>query len=448
MSAVVEEEEEEGQEERQQQQQQQQQQEGALISQHRSQTATSQTIAASFADQHRQTTTDQQHRRASSPENMHAQELEIVAFFPKSMESTTTTTDRPVPQRSTSLPGQNSTHPPAEDGGHNRSRSASTSKPMRSMMPEKGQARRQRDEAVRNAMVHVQRIDISDMELAGQTAKEESEHILHKLAHESKGGKERIALFATLAKLIATMQKHGETVPVEAILRGVRPFLNDRVSELRAATLRTIRQAMIHREAIQLLKDLQIDLFIVQSMTRDQRYEWEREQAIKLIRVCVEVPRGAEIIPESILRAMVAIAEQVDDVYRNLCLETLCELAVRCVKSAVRCGGIRIVLNALMDGQHSLSESLVLTLLYLLDAPQTRNYLRPGVDVEMSISCFTDGFSRGQTAIERMKNASTTLKHLIRSWPGLLYVCANDMGTAKSVVSALNSPLEETRVSY
>jgi hypothetical protein len=59
---------------------------------------------------------------------------------------------------------------------------------------------------------------------------------------------------------------------------------------------------------------------------------------------------------------------------------------VRCVESAVRCGGIRVVLNALLDGQHSLSESLVLTLLYLLDAPQTRYYLRPGVDVEVIIT--------------------------------------------------------------
>jgi hypothetical protein len=40
----------------------------------------------------------------------------------------------------------------------------------------------------------------------------------------------------------------------------------------------------------------------------------------------------------------------------------------------------------------------------------------------MSISCFTDGFSRGQTAIERMKNASTTLRHLIRSWSGMLII--------------------------
>lgn len=44
----------------------------------------------------------------------------------------------------------------------------------------------------------------------------------------------------------------------------MRPFLNDRVSELRASALRAVRQTMIHREAIQLLKDLQIDIFIVQ----------------------------------------------------------------------------------------------------------------------------------------------------------------------------------------
>jgi rapamycin-insensitive companion of mTOR len=61
-------------------------------------------------------------------------------------------------------------------------------------------------------------------------------------------------------------------------------------------------------------------------LTRDQRFEWEREQAIKLIRTCMELPNGASAIPESMTRALVAIAEQPDDGYRNICLETLCEL--------------------------------------------------------------------------------------------------------------------------
>ncbi|KAI9599428.1 Rapamycin-insensitive companion of mTOR, N-term-domain-containing protein [Syncephalis fuscata] len=392
--------------------------------------------------------------RLSTSDRARPQELEVVALFPKSIESAPAPLERPLPHRSTSLPISRESSAGRTKAANNAtmasaavpSVSASTSRISRSKLPEKGPARKQRDEAVRNAMVHVQKIDISDLDLAGKNAREESERVLHKLEHECKGGKERAVLFATLTKLIATMQEHKETVPIDAILKGVRPFLNDRVSELRASALRTVKCAMVNREAIQLLKDLQIDIFVVQSLTRDQRYEWEREQAIKLIRTCLEIPRGAEVIPESILRAMVAIAEQVEDTYRNLCLETICELAVRCVESAVRCGGIRVVLNALLDGHHSLSESLVLTLLYLLDSPQTRHFLRPGVDVEMSISCFTDGFSRGQTAIERMKNSSTTLKHLIRSWPGLLYVCANDMGTVRSVVAALSSPLEETRV--
>jgi rapamycin-insensitive companion of mTOR len=45
---------------------------------------------------------------------------------------------------------------------------------------------------------------------------------------------------------------------------------------------------------------------------------------------------------------------------------------------------MRVILSTLLDGHHTLSESLVLTLLYLLDAPNTRQYLRPGVDAEVS----------------------------------------------------------------
>jgi hypothetical protein len=115
----------------------------------------------------------------STMDNRQHQELETVALFPKSVESTSGLLTRPIPQRSTSLPVQNKENPSTEGNNHstNKSAATATTKQQRSTMLEKGQTRRQRDEAVRNAMVHVQKIDVSNIDLAGKTAKE-GKHII------------------------------------------------------------------------------------------------------------------------------------------------------------------------------------------------------------------------------------------------------------------------------
>ncbi|RKP05819.1 Rapamycin-insensitive companion of mTOR, middle domain-containing protein [Thamnocephalis sphaerospora] len=249
----------------------------------------------------------------------------------------------------------------------------------------------------------------------------ECTELAQRLCSERMSPKDRMETLSKIVKVLRVLRERKEPLPVHQVLFGVRPYLNDRVTEIRAAALRAVRFAIVNATAIQMLRRLRIDIFIVQTLTRDQRFEWEREQAVKIVRVCMEVPNGPPCIPESILRALVAIAEQPDDVYRNLCLETICELG-------------------------NLSESLVLTLLYMLDAPPARRLLRPSVDVEMAISCFTDGFSRGQTALERINNASITFKYMMRSWTGLLYVCADDFATVRSVVAGLSSPLDEIKL--
>jgi rapamycin-insensitive companion of mTOR len=73
------------------------------------------------------------------------------------------------------------------------------------------------------------------------------------------------------------------------------------------------------------------------SLTLDKQHTVEKEQAIKLIRTIVEIgaqrnaskyTAGSGKVPlsEAVMRAFVAVAEQIDDPFKTICVETLAEI--------------------------------------------------------------------------------------------------------------------------
>lgn len=73
------------------------------------------------------------------------------------------------------------------------------------------------------------------------------------------------------------------------------------------------------------------------SLSRDNKFAVEKEQVIKLIRAIVQI--GAEqrtpykatsasrvSLPEPVLRAFIAVAEHVDEPFRQICVLTLAEI--------------------------------------------------------------------------------------------------------------------------
>ena len=81
------------------------------------------------------------------------------------------------------------------------------------------------------------------------------------------------------------------------------------------------------------LKEQEIEWYIIRSLHRDNKFAVEKEQVIKLIRTIIEVgyvsnDGGPEFIPlsEPVIRAFIAVAEQADDPFRFICIQTLAEL--------------------------------------------------------------------------------------------------------------------------
>lgn len=183
----------------------------------------------------------------------------------------------------------------------------------------------------------------------------------------------------------------------------------------------------------------------LRALARDpEACEPEREQTLKLIRAFIEYG-GVKHINQGIVRAVVALAEQQDCRLRNIALETLAELTILDVALTVRSGGLRVLIQALTDGQCGISEVLVQSVLYVLDTPEKRCYLRPGVELETIIAPFTES-SKGANYEERLKNSANMVTTLIKSWAGIFYMSANNMRAARSVVQALRMPVPETQV--
>lgn len=105
-----------------------------------------------------------------------------------------------------------------------------------------------------------------------------------------------------------------------------------------------------------------------------------------------------------------------------------------------RTEGLRPLLQTLVEGPHELSPTLASAFLYLVDAPRTRVYFNPGLDLEVpplpgspipffnsipqiALTGFTDSYGgKGGAHAERMQASSKVIATMLRSWSGKHFV--------------------------
>ncbi|CAO3594443.1 unnamed protein product [Absidia cylindrospora] len=248
----------------------------------------------------------------------------------------------------------------------------------------------------------------------------------------------------TLVRILKNTADVDMYYPKKKLIACLRQCIASPNREIRVLGLRALRHLVNDQTDVELMMQMQLDIFIVRAMARDSdNFEPEREQTLKLVRTFLQY-NGVAYISQNVVRAVVAIAEQTDCRLRNICLETIAELAILDTGLTVRSGGLRVIMQALLDGQLNMTEVLSYALLYILDSPDRRTYLRPGMELETIIAPFTES-SKGANYEERLKNSAKVVTLLLKSWSGVLYMCANNMRAARSVVQALRTPVMETK---
>lgn len=177
-------------------------------------------------------------------------------------------------------------------------------------------------------------------------------------------------------------------------------------------------------------------------MEREQKLLAERVQALKVIRRIAEI--DAAQMPPSLVASIVAIAGHKDDNLRRVCLETLRELALTNVAIVAECNGIKVLVDSILDASfQDLADSLLLTLLLLLNEPATRQYIDPFMDTQILLAPFTDtDLPAGNERRQRWMASRNAIVTLMRSWTGIVVLTSNPQGL-QSLIQLLVRPVGE-----
>ncbi|KAI8907215.1 Rapamycin-insensitive companion of mTOR, N-term-domain-containing protein [Gorgonomyces haynaldii] len=227
----------------------------------------------------------------------------------------------------------------------------------------------------------------------------------------------------------------------------LRFCLVDPTKEVRALAYRMLRQLIHDKLSLSHFANMHLDVFLIRTLVRDSRFDTEREQALRFVRRFLEHPEGPDLLPLPVVRVLSALCEQLDDRFRVIAVETLCEVALLNPKLACFANSLKPLFLGILDGPDFLLEPIVSTFLCLLDHPQHRVYLRPDVEIESVICSFMEAYtSKGSYSVEKLDTASQVMYALFSSWTGLFVLCRNKKQSVRSLVDALSFPDGEIRI--
>ncbi|ORY70006.1 Rapamycin-insensitive companion of mTOR, N-term-domain-containing protein [Pseudomassariella vexata] len=207
--------------------------------------------------------------------------------------------------------------------------------------------------------------------------------------------------------------------------------------EVVAAGYRMIRYAISDVSSLKKIRSLNTDYMVVVSLAKDRKADVEREQALKFVRAFLDVKDGVREVSRAVVRTIAAVAEHAEDRLRPICIETLAEILLRDAALLTSCGGLTPLSEALAEGTYKAPESLASALLYLLDRPQTRKYLRSGCELEVLFIAFTDVLFSYENVV---KQNSKAIAASLKSWSGLMTLSMYNFRAVRSLVSSLMLP--------
>ncbi|ORX85670.1 hypothetical protein BCR32DRAFT_229549 [Anaeromyces robustus] len=254
-----------------------------------------------------------------------------------------------------------------------------------------------------------------------------------------------------ICRLIKMIQNENEISEIRRILLCTRKTILSRAKEVRANSIRILRYCATKREYIKMVFSMNFEIFIIRSLIKDHKNfqfddNLEFQQSLIFIRSIIDKNNSVDLLPESIVRLIIAFAEYIDEKLRNIFILTLCELAIKNTALIAKCNGIKTLFHLLVDGPNEMAPTLTMTIVHLLDSEDTRCYIKPSVDVEMIVSTLTDSSqvtTDKQSYIKKLESSSKIILTLFQSWAGLIYLCIDNKESIRSIVHSMTYPNEE-----
>ena len=220
-----------------------------------------------------------------------------------------------------------------------------------------------------------------------QTATTELIKVSHSNDTETKVAK--IIELLAITKQLKSDDGTSENIKISIeLLKCLRLMLVDNDKSIRVQSCRAMRYITCSVEILNKMISLNIPIFMMICLVReDNKYLWERMQSLKWIRHLMD--NYPKYIPKCCIMSLIGIAQNGKDEFRRICLDSLRELCITNTLIINKCNGFKVLIDSILNPQlNDISNSLVLTILYILDHPNTRKYLRPTLDIQRYRICF------------------------------------------------------------
>lgn len=205
-----------------------------------------------------------------------------------------------------------------------------------------------------------------------------------------------------------------------------------------AAAYRVCRYLINDLAFIDWLLTLHMDAFIIISLAKENSFQLEREQALKLVRAFLD--HGSEI-PKGIVQAVVSCVEKQDDTLRHMALETLLEMCFLIPGVVKECDGMRVLEGILRDYSLFPLASIILdTVFELMSVHNTRKHFLGDFKISVLISVFSDTNTKDSFNPGKMQNASLLISKALKDYNGLMLFSAENFKPLKELMSFFQVP--------
>ncbi|CAI4060469.1 hypothetical protein SKDZ_05G1730 [Saccharomyces kudriavzevii ZP591] len=236
--------------------------------------------------------------------------------------------------------------------------------------------------------------------------------------------------------LVILLREHTEIrkdLVLTSFMSSIQNLLLSENKLIAASAYRVCRYLINTSSFIDELLELRLDAFIIISLAKDNSYQIEREQALKLVRRFIEYNNG---ITQGMMQAIISCVEKPEDSLRHMALETLLELCFVTPEMVKECHGMRVIEGFLQDyTSFSLASVILDTVLQLMATHKTRQHFLEDFNVSVLTTVFSDTNTKSNVNVEKMQNASTLISMTLNSYNGFMLFSNDNFQPLKQLVS-------------
>lgn len=258
-------------------------------------------------------------------------------------------------------------------------------------------------------------------------------------------------------ELVSILIKHPHLkndIILKNFLNKIQFMLYHDVSEVRAVGYRIIRYIISDYESLTILIQSKILIFIIISLSTNSSL-LEKEQALKLIREFLNIPKGTDNLSIGVIKSLIAIIEinepmtNITENFKKICIETICEIALLRPELVFHSSGFNVIIETVIeDDSVELSGNCLLVLIKVLDSENTRKFLRNGHDLNSLVSAFSniDPSEEDRNIPSfKLQKAAFLLSIILKNWNGLMSFSHNNFECIKDLICNLKKKSPKLR---